>query len=234
VTDYSYRYYHPELGRWISRDPIGEKGGLNSYVSLDNDPASRIDALGLFAADAGIGGSFTIAITLGGVTGGVEVGIGKTYMVSSSSGDFDCLQCTVSLKLGVGAGELSLSAGFIGSIGDDSWVGDGRTSSTGYGVNFSPDPWGGGSGGFAKSDSGSWYNIGVNSSDPIGLSAGPGLNFYKSKTYAGKVCEKRSCLDPFGVVSSVKTAMRLKECIDMAWNEATSQKWGLPKFDRFD
>ncbi len=26
---YGYRYYSPSLGRWISRDPIGEEGGLN-------------------------------------------------------------------------------------------------------------------------------------------------------------------------------------------------------------
>jgi RHS repeat-associated protein len=25
---YGYRYYNPSTGRWISRDPIGEKGGI--------------------------------------------------------------------------------------------------------------------------------------------------------------------------------------------------------------
>ena len=32
---YNYRYYSPELGRWLSRDSIGEKGGLNLYVKVD-------------------------------------------------------------------------------------------------------------------------------------------------------------------------------------------------------
>ena len=27
----NYRYYSPELGRWINRDPIGERGGANLY-----------------------------------------------------------------------------------------------------------------------------------------------------------------------------------------------------------
>jgi len=26
-----YRFYNPELGRWINRDPIEEEGGLNLY-----------------------------------------------------------------------------------------------------------------------------------------------------------------------------------------------------------
>jgi len=29
--DYGYRYYSPEIGRWLSRDPIGERGGMNVY-----------------------------------------------------------------------------------------------------------------------------------------------------------------------------------------------------------
>ena len=33
-----YRAYDPELGRWLSRDPIGEKGGLNLYEYVRNNP----------------------------------------------------------------------------------------------------------------------------------------------------------------------------------------------------
>jgi RHS repeat-associated protein len=47
VTDYGYRYYHPELGRWPSRDPIGEKGGMNLYVFIGNAPSNSYDILGL-------------------------------------------------------------------------------------------------------------------------------------------------------------------------------------------
>ena len=32
---YNYRYYSPELGRWMSRDPIGEKGGENLYAGSE-------------------------------------------------------------------------------------------------------------------------------------------------------------------------------------------------------
>jgi RHS repeat-associated protein len=42
-----YRAYNPELGRWISRDPIGEKAGVNLYQDVQNDPINRVDPLGL-------------------------------------------------------------------------------------------------------------------------------------------------------------------------------------------
>jgi RHS repeat-associated protein len=44
---YGYRYHRPEHGRWISRDPIEEKGGLNLYGFVKNDGVSEVDVLGL-------------------------------------------------------------------------------------------------------------------------------------------------------------------------------------------
>lgn len=44
---YAYRYYDPNLGRWISRDPIEESGGLNLYGFVGNDGVTNIDFLGL-------------------------------------------------------------------------------------------------------------------------------------------------------------------------------------------
>jgi len=38
-----YRTYDAELGRWLSRDPIGEMGGLNLYGYVVNDPVNAID-----------------------------------------------------------------------------------------------------------------------------------------------------------------------------------------------
>jgi hypothetical protein len=35
------------LGRFISRDPLGEKGGLNLYGYVGNDPVNAVDLLGL-------------------------------------------------------------------------------------------------------------------------------------------------------------------------------------------
>ena len=44
---YGFRYYNPSTGRWLSRDPIEENGGLNLYGMVDNDPLGNYDLLGL-------------------------------------------------------------------------------------------------------------------------------------------------------------------------------------------
>jgi RHS repeat-associated protein len=45
---YGYRYYTPQTGRWINRDPIGEQGGLNLYGFVGNDGLVKWDILGKF------------------------------------------------------------------------------------------------------------------------------------------------------------------------------------------
>ena len=46
---YGYRWCSPDLGRWLSNDPIGISGGLNTYAGCANNPINRIDSLGLNA-----------------------------------------------------------------------------------------------------------------------------------------------------------------------------------------
>jgi RHS repeat-associated protein len=42
-----YRAYDADTGRWLSRDPIGESGGLNLYGYVRNNPMSYVDPFGL-------------------------------------------------------------------------------------------------------------------------------------------------------------------------------------------
>ena len=49
--NYGYRFYVPELGRWINRDPIGEWGWGNVYSFVRNDTQNKSDYLGLCSAD---------------------------------------------------------------------------------------------------------------------------------------------------------------------------------------
>ena len=46
-TTTASEYYDPTTGRWPSRDPIEEEGGLNLYGFVANDPVGLIDYLGL-------------------------------------------------------------------------------------------------------------------------------------------------------------------------------------------
>ena len=44
-----FRAYDPVASRWLSRDPIGEAGGINLYDYVANDPIRLHDHLGLFS-----------------------------------------------------------------------------------------------------------------------------------------------------------------------------------------
>jgi RHS repeat-associated protein len=44
---YGFRWYDPNLQRWINRDPIGEAGGVNLYQFARNNPLSFVDRDGL-------------------------------------------------------------------------------------------------------------------------------------------------------------------------------------------
>ena len=45
-----YRAYDADQGRWLSRDPIGEDGGMNLYAYIDNNPLNGVDATGLISS----------------------------------------------------------------------------------------------------------------------------------------------------------------------------------------
>jgi len=46
LMNYGYRYYSPHLGRWTCKDPIGERGGINLYGMVHNNPVNHVDYLG--------------------------------------------------------------------------------------------------------------------------------------------------------------------------------------------
>ena len=50
---YGYRHYDPARGRWLSKDPIQEQGGLNLYGMVGNDPINRFDLWGLQGSRCG-------------------------------------------------------------------------------------------------------------------------------------------------------------------------------------
>ncbi|OCG61436.1 RHS repeat-associated core domain-containing protein [Gilliamella sp. Nev3-1] len=63
------RYYDPFTGRYITQDPLGILGGLNSYQYVNGDPINWIDPLGLIKVE----------------NNGFEAIAGKRYKVSNGA-----------------------------------------------------------------------------------------------------------------------------------------------------
>jgi RHS repeat-associated protein len=62
------RHYDPEVGAFISKDPIGMQGGLNCYQYALNDPINKTDPSGnisilVVMAIAGVGGGIVSYIS---------------------------------------------------------------------------------------------------------------------------------------------------------------------------
>jgi hypothetical protein len=69
-----------DLGRFISRDPIGFKGGLNLYAGASLDPIGLADPSGLLVetATAGAAGTTLCGTAAGGTSIGVAIGAGAS------------------------------------------------------------------------------------------------------------------------------------------------------------
>ena len=48
LVNFRMRWYDAETGRWLSKDPIGLRGGLNLYAFCGDGPMERIDPFGLW------------------------------------------------------------------------------------------------------------------------------------------------------------------------------------------
>ena len=86
---YGLRYYSPSLGRFLNRDPIGEKGGNNLYVFCGNNAIARWDYMGLDPTyDAGWLPTMVVTPTSSSISGssGGFGGFGGNVGFSSSSG----------------------------------------------------------------------------------------------------------------------------------------------------
>jgi RHS repeat-associated protein len=98
------RAYSPRLGRWLSRDPLGEAAdpAANLYRYVAGNPISNVDPLGLLTLQVGIAGGGTIL--------GFIVPQGGFGVVIDTSGNIGTYGYS-----GIGAG-IGVQAGVGGSI----------------------------------------------------------------------------------------------------------------------
>lgn len=92
---YRARYYHPQLQRFVSEDPIGLGGGdVNLYAYVRNNPILLTDPSGALSpaaavAGAGIGavvGAIGAALTPGATPASVAAGAGAGALVGAAAG----------------------------------------------------------------------------------------------------------------------------------------------------
>ena len=99
LYDYGYRFYAPSLGKWINRDPIRERGGVNLYGFVRNCATGNIDTDGRFIG------------IIGGLAGGAALGGLATYLSGGS-------WCDVRASAAAGA----ISGAIVGGLDEAGYV----------------------------------------------------------------------------------------------------------------
>ena len=104
---YRARYYHPRLQRFISEDPIGFGGGINTYVYVFDNPLRYSDPTG---KDVWVGGEGTGGVHVGLLGGSGGAGV-LTNLGTSET-------CTFAIICGRGGIGIYVGAGgkVIGSM----------------------------------------------------------------------------------------------------------------------
>jgi|GEM_PF-3569687 len=132
VRYYGRRYFDPQDGRFVGRDPIGEMGGMNLYAFVRNRPVNRWDYAGMTGwglwdydefdyqedqrssssgrdsrgnLNGGVGSS-----NAPGLSGGRTVG-GTRYVVMGNTNNIDLGKASNSTLNGLGVSRINLATG---------------------------------------------------------------------------------------------------------------------------
>jgi RHS repeat-associated protein len=106
---YGYRFYSPNLQRWINRDPIAERGGMNLYGFVGNRPQNVVDPNGEFA---------WIPLMIVGFVWGAVMAEEPANAPVIGEATFCKLSAGQHLEAGVGGAIVNLGLGGIGVLVD--------------------------------------------------------------------------------------------------------------------
>jgi len=117
-----FRAYDPELGRWLSADPIGEAGGMNLYGYASNSPTNLVDILGLYAGTATWGAMETASggSWLAGLANAARAAAASTVTASSAMVASAAALGYASWQLGLESVELEKSLAQLERVKEDS------------------------------------------------------------------------------------------------------------------
>jgi len=110
LYNFRARWYDPETGRWLSKDPIGISGGFNQYVFCGNNPVMFVDPWGFCEVEStkieifGAG----VAATLG--------AFGSVGVIWDTEGNFGLTftgEVGVGVEAGLNSALLDLAFGHI-------------------------------------------------------------------------------------------------------------------------
>ncbi len=116
-----YRYYGPELGRWVNRDPIGEEGGLNLYATCVNNAVDCRDVLGLMTESEFLLWWYAKQASLGLAIGALSIAEQLIWCCILNPGETHVFQTAATRMASIAAMPVLGPAGYIIGMEAERW-----------------------------------------------------------------------------------------------------------------